>query len=66
MLLSQFIFDHRPGYLVIFPSWYPELDQRRDLFAPVYWVQLRDNITSGSDTMVVYRSIWAEQKGHAR
>jgi hypothetical protein len=66
MLLSQFIFDRRPDYLVIFPSWYPELDQRRDLFAPVYWVQLRDNITSGSETMVVYKSVWADRKDHAR
>ena len=58
-LLSQFVFDHRPDYLIIFPRWYPEMDQRRDVFSPVFEVQLRDNITSGSNTMVVYRSVWA-------
>jgi hypothetical protein len=62
MLLSQFIFDHRPSYLIIFPQWYPELDQRRDLFTPVFWVQLKDNITAGGDTMVVYKSTWAKDR----
>jgi hypothetical protein len=57
--MFEFIVSHKPGYLVIFPQWYPELDQRRDLFAPVYWVQLTDNITNGADVMVVYRTIWA-------
>ncbi|MGD0110453.1 MAG: hypothetical protein ABSD48_01150 [Armatimonadota bacterium] len=62
-LLSQFLFDHRPDYLIIFPRWYPEMDQRRDVFTPVFQVQLRDNITAGSDTMVVYETVWAGQHG---
>ncbi len=63
--MFDFIVSRRPDYLVIFPQWYPELDQRRDLFTPVYWVELRDNITNGSSVMVVYRTVWAGQ-GRAR
>jgi len=59
--MFDYIVSRRPDYLVIFPQWYPELDQRRELFTPVYWVELRDNITNGADVMVVYRTIWAEQ-----
>jgi hypothetical protein len=52
---------HRPDYLIIFPQWYPELDARRDLFAPVYWVHVEDNITCGAPLMVVYRTVWASE-----
>jgi hypothetical protein len=65
VLLSQFLFDHRPDYLIIFPSWYREMDQRRDVFTPVFQVQLRDNITAGADTMVVYETVWAREHGKA-
>lgn len=62
-LLSQFLFDHRPDYLIIFPRWYPEMDQRRDVFTPVFQVQLKDNITAGSDTTFVYETVWAKAHG---
>ncbi len=65
--MFDFIVSHRPDYLVIFPRWYPELDARRDLFTPVYVVELKDNITNGSNVMIVYRTIWAgrgEVSGH--
>ncbi len=57
--MFDFIVSHRPDYLVVFPQWYPELDQRRDLFTPVHVVELKDNITNGSNVMVVYRTTWA-------
>ncbi len=56
----EFIAAHRPDYLIIFPAWYPDLAQRRDLFTPVFWVALDDNITAGSAVMIVYRTVWAE------
>ncbi|UCC69416.1 MAG: hypothetical protein JSV79_05755 [Armatimonadota bacterium] len=61
----EFIVEHRPDYLIIFPSWYPELDRRRDLFTPVFSVLLKENITAGSPLMVVYRTTWPkpEEKG---
>lgn len=59
--LFDFIVEHRPDYLVIFPEWYPELDGRRDLFTPVFGVALYDNITCGAPVMVVYRTVWASE-----
>lgn len=58
-LVFEFIADHEPDYLIIFPEWYPDLDMRRDLFAPVFYVELDDNITNGRPLMVVYRTVWA-------
>ena len=55
----EFIVDRRPDYLIIFPQWYPELDARRDLFTPEFWVELDDNVTNGASLMVVYRTAWA-------
>ena len=65
--LAEFVFSRRPDYVVIFPqrNWYPELDARRDLLTPVFGVELRDNVTCGAPTMIVYRSKWAGER-HAR
>jgi hypothetical protein len=54
----EFLAARRPDYLVIFPQWYPDLDQRRDLFTPVFWVAIEDNVTNGAPVMVVYRADW--------
>jgi len=62
-LLSQYVFERRPDYVVIFPVWYPEMDARRDLLTPVFGVQLSDNITSGRPVMVVYQTVWAKAHG---
>jgi hypothetical protein len=56
----EFIVEHEPDYLIIFPRWYPDLDMRRDLFTPVFGVTLEENITNGASVMVVYRTIWAD------
>jgi hypothetical protein len=58
-LVFEFIAAHEPDYLIIFPRWYPDLDMRRDIFTPVFHVELRDNITNGSPLMAVYRTVWA-------
>jgi hypothetical protein len=57
--LLRYVERRCPAYLVIFPSWFPELAARRDLFEPVTEVTLAHNVVSGGPTMVVYRSIWA-------
>ena len=59
--LFEFITEHRPDYLVVFPQWYPGLDGRRDLFTPVYVVAIEDKITNGAPVMIVYRTIWADE-----
>jgi len=58
--LFEYLVDRRPDYLIIFPQWYPDLDARRDLFTPVFWVALDDNVTNGAAVMAVYRTIWAQ------
>jgi hypothetical protein len=59
-LVFEFIKENEPDYLIIFPQWYPDLDMRRDVFTPVFYVELRDNITNGSPLMAVYRTVWAD------
>lgn len=54
----DFLAARRPDYLVIFPQWYPDLAAKTDLFTPVYWVEIKDNITNGASVMVVYRANW--------
>jgi len=59
-LITEFVIAHEPDYLVIFPQWYPFLSMRQDLFTPVFEVVLPDNITNGSNVMVIYRTTWAD------
>jgi len=54
----EFLKQKRPEYLVIFPNWYPTLPEHRDLFFPVFAVELKDNIICGGDLMVVYKCRW--------
>jgi hypothetical protein len=44
-----------PDYLIIFPTWFPTLARRDDLFEEVYRVRLDRNEVSGGPEMVVYR-----------
>jgi arabinofuranosyltransferase len=59
--LLAYLIERKPDYLVIFPEWYPWLSQRSDLFEPLYYVQLKNNLVCGSDLMIVYRTVWADQ-----
>lgn len=59
-LITEFVIAREPDYVVIFPQWYPFLSMRQDLFTPVFEVMLPDNITNGSNLMVVYRTVWAD------
>ncbi len=55
----EFLAHRRPGYVVVFPAWYPEYGMMTAFFTEVYRVELRDNITCGAPLMVVYRADWA-------
>jgi hypothetical protein len=61
--LAQYILSRRPDYVVIFPNWYPELAMRSDLLTAVYAraIPREENITCGGDTMIVYRTAWAQR-----
>jgi arabinofuranosyltransferase len=44
----DFVLDRKPDYLVIFPSWFPNLE-KTDFLKPVYGVDLPDNYASQYD-----------------
>jgi hypothetical protein len=48
-----------PDYLVIFPTWFPALAARGDLFRPLQRARLAHNVVAGGDEMVVYETAWS-------
>ena len=56
--LVRYVVARCPDYLVIFPTWFPALAARRDLFRPIERVRLDHNLVSGGDEMVVYETVW--------
>jgi hypothetical protein len=44
-----------PEYVIVFPTWFPELTHRDEMLEPVYRVRLEHNLVSGASEMVVYR-----------
>jgi hypothetical protein len=51
----EYVRETCPDYLIVFPSWFPELTKLDWLVEPVYRVRLERNVVSGGDEMVVYR-----------
>jgi hypothetical protein len=60
----QYLQEKRPGYLVVWPEWYPELVARTDIFTPIGSVRVDDPVTAtrspmlGGREMVLYRATW--------
>ena len=53
--VMEFIAARCPDFLIIFPTWFPRLAARHDLFVPIYRVSLDRVEVSGGPEMVVYR-----------
>ena len=51
----RFIAERCPDVVIVFPSWFPGLAARSEVFVPVYRVRLEHNEVSGGPEMVVYR-----------
>lgn len=51
----EYVRETCPDYLIVFPTWFPELTKLDWLVEPVYRVRLERNVVSGGDEMVVYR-----------
>jgi hypothetical protein len=51
----RFIAERCPDAVIVFPTWFPQLAARGDVFVPVYRVHLERNEVSGGPEMVVYR-----------
>jgi arabinofuranosyltransferase len=53
--VMEFVVARCPDFLIIFPTWFPRLAARHDLFVPIYRVSLDRVEVSGAPEMVVYR-----------
>jgi hypothetical protein len=51
----EYVRETCPDYLIVFPTWFPELTKLDWLVEPIYRVRLERNVVSGGDEMVVYR-----------
>ena len=50
--------ETQPDFLVIFPGWYPGLEELNPGFAPRFELEIPDNIALGGDRIVVYSTPW--------
>jgi arabinofuranosyltransferase len=55
--VMRYLVERCPGYVIVFPAWFPHMTARRDLLEPIYRVRLEHNTVSGADEMVVYRMV---------
>jgi len=53
--VTRYVIERCPDFVIIFPTWFPQLSARRDLLSPIYSIKLERNEVSGGPEMVVYR-----------
>ena len=51
----EYVREQCPDFVIVFPTWFPELTKQDWLMEPMYSVWLENNRVSGGDEMVVYR-----------
>jgi hypothetical protein len=51
----RYVAERCPDYVIVFPTWFPQLTARSDVLEPIYRVRLERNEVSGGPEMVVYR-----------
>lgn len=56
----EYLRTRHPDYVIIFPTWFPEIASAHRYLEPVTTVRLEDNIVCGGDEMIVYRAAWDE------
>ena len=56
--ISRFLEEHEPDYLVMFPSWFPQLASMPDKYRPLHRIRIANNITMAGDVLVVYATPW--------
>lgn len=56
--LLGYLQSREPDYVIVFPSWYPDLVSRDDIFERIDSVELSLNVVCGGTEMVVYRPHW--------
>ena len=60
--VGDFVHHHRPDYLVIFPTWYPDLASDTQRFQILHRVEVPNNITMGGDEIVLMSTPWTRSK----
>ena len=53
----RYVAERCPDYVIVFPTWFPQMTARTDALDPIYRVRLERNEVSGGPEMVVYRVI---------
>jgi hypothetical protein len=56
--IEQFVVESEPDYLVVFPSWFPQLLADTERFQPLHRIIIPDNVTMGGDELVLYSTPW--------
>jgi hypothetical protein len=56
--IERFLEEQRPDYLVVFPSWFPQLEASPDKYRPLHRISITDNITMGGNELVLYSTPW--------
>lgn len=64
--LMEYLAKRKPDYLIVFPTWYPEVIDMHDLLTPVKGVGLNKNTICGDETMIVYAARWPKSGGPNR
>ena len=52
----------RPDYVVIFPTWFPDLMKATDRFTEVHRIAIVHNLVAGDSVMVAFRTEWADAR----
>ncbi len=64
--IESFLEDKRPDYLVVFPSWFPDLVADESRFRPIHRISIPHNITMGGDELAVYSTPWTRHPLNGR
>ncbi len=51
----EYVRETCPDFVIVFPTWFPELTKQDWMLQPIHRVRLERNVVSGGDEMVVYR-----------
>jgi len=51
----RYLAERCPDYVIVFPTWFPQMTARRESLEPIYRVRLERNEVAGGSEMVVYR-----------
>ncbi len=56
--IERFLEEQRPDYLVVFSSWFPQLESQGEKYRPLHRILIEDNITMGGSELVLYSTPW--------